>query len=263
MLFTTCCAVLRCAVLRCAVLCWSGPPSSPKPPRPSSAPPKQRFDPTEYVKQKRQREQQLAAARGGSRGNSPVRPAYYSSSGARSGSSTPRASDAGRVSQGTTGAGRSSSSRERMRAGSFDGSGFADDEGGVGSRQGPSERWRGSSSGNSISAVHSYLRATVSSTSVEGGGSSSRPGSSGRQRPGSSGSSRRDAPGVMGSYGVSERLAGSGSSSRTSRRPPGSLDGQHSAGESAMCRSAHSIRRERATYPSWGEESHWVSVQLL
>lgn len=64
----------------------------PRPPRPSSAPPKQRFDPTEYVRQQRERQQQLRAAR--QLGSSPAR-STRSSRGDASGASTPRSAAAG------------------------------------------------------------------------------------------------------------------------------------------------------------------------
>ena len=66
--------------------------SPPRPPRPSSAPPKQRFDPTEYVRQKREREAAAAAgSRRSSRGGSPA-PSVRSRAGDASGASTPRSS---------------------------------------------------------------------------------------------------------------------------------------------------------------------------
>eukprot|EP00879_Flechtneria_rotunda_P015934 GHRR01016664.1.p1 GENE.GHRR01016664.1~~GHRR01016664.1.p1 ORF type:complete len:521 (+),score=205.06 GHRR01016664.1:133-1695(+) len=62
---------------------WASGLTPPQPPRPGSAPPKQRFDPTEYIRQKREREQQMIGAgwgggsgsgsRASSRGNSPAR----------------------------------------------------------------------------------------------------------------------------------------------------------------------------------------------
>uniref|UniRef100_A0A383WMQ5 Coiled-coil domain-containing protein 61 n=1 Tax=Tetradesmus obliquus TaxID=3088 RepID=A0A383WMQ5_TETOB len=126
---------------------WAQNATPPRPPRPSSAPPKQRFDPTEYVRQRQARQQQAASYRGSSsRGSSPARSTRGpSSTGGGSAASTPRASSSGR------GFAASPGGPVRRSSG-------GDSIGSAGvSRQGSVERRAGAAAGSG------YLRPTLSS----------------------------------------------------------------------------------------------------
>lgn len=194
-----------------------------RPPRPSSAPPKQRFDPTEYVRQKREREQQLLASRRSNsvgRGSGSPAPSVRSRGGGdHSGAATPRSrlSDTfsldRRSDRGSTGGTRSGAGRAGALAdvrGSSGSCGVYRQPGG--GRGGSSNGGGGYVSDRAGSAGRQQRPGSSSGGSYDVG----RPGSAGRQvqRPGSSGSVR-DQLGAI--YGVFAAARGAGS--RPSSRP--------------------------------------------
>jgi hypothetical protein len=166
----------------------------PRPPRPSSAPPKQRFDPTEYVRQKREREQQLLASRRSNsvgRGNGSPAPSMRSMRSDHSGASTPRSrlSDSFSLSDRRTDRGPPGGGA-RPPGGS---SGGAAGRTGVPSDvRGSSYGGRGGSSGGGYGSDRAGSAGRQQRSGGSGGYDVGRPGSLGRQmqRPGSSGSAK-------------------------------------------------------------------------
>ncbi|WIA12570.1 hypothetical protein OEZ85_006230 [Tetradesmus obliquus] len=182
---------------------WAQNATPPRPPRPSSAPPKQRFDPTEYVRQRQARQQQAASYRGSSsRGSSPARSTRGpSSTGGGSAASTPRASSSGR------GFAASPGGPVRRSSG-------GDSIGSAGvSRQGSVERRAGAAAGSG------YLRPTLSSGGTSDSGMRAARGGSAAAAGDTRRSGSRDRLGAV--YGAGAGAAGALGSRSSSRQGNG------------------------------------------
>ncbi|KAF8067123.1 Ccdc61 [Scenedesmus sp. PABB004] len=159
---------------------WAQNSTPPRPPRPSSAPARQRFDPTEYVRQRRAQQEAAAQRRGpGSRGSSPAR------SVGPSGGSTPRglASPAApRRGPGGATPSRQGSLERSGSAGAARRGGAAGGDGSIRALRGSTDSGAGGRSGGS--ARRERLGAAYGTTGTAGSTGGSRSSSRGRQPPG-------------------------------------------------------------------------------